>query len=109
MIEYAHEDIIRRLEAVEQTIVEVHEKQIRLMNERNLLLQRFVDAIGEESFDGKGGSGLIGKLARLENKVDGIIELKNKGIGIIMAVGIFGAVIILGIRSWITSIVGVHA
>lgn len=109
MIEYTHEDIIRRLEQAERTISEVHEQQTSLMNERSLLLQRLVDAIGEESSDGKGGSGLMGRIARLQTKVDEIVALKNKGLGIVMAVGLFGAVILMGIRSWIGSILGVHA
>ena len=108
MTVWTHEDIVRRLENVEHTMQDLREANTALMQERGVLLQRLVDAIGEESPDGKGGTGLMGRIARLQNKVDEIVALKNTGIGIVMAVSLFGALIVLGIRGWIASVIGTH-
>ena len=60
------------------------------------------------SQDGKGGTGLAGEIARLRRDVSEIIALKNQGIGLIIAVSIFGVLIVLGIRQWIGNVIGVH-
>lgn len=65
-------------------------------------------SIGEMSQDGKGGSGLSGEIARLQRDVSEIIALKNQGIGLIIAVSIFGVLIVLGIRQWIGGVIGGH-
>lgn len=49
-----------------------------------------------------------GEIARLQRDVSEIIALKNQGIGLIIAVSIFGVLIVLGIRQWIGSIIGGH-
>ena len=65
-------------------------------------------SIGEMSQDGKGGTGLAGEIARLQRDVSEIIALKNQGIGLIIAVSIFGVLIVLGIRQWIGGVIGGH-
>lgn len=65
-------------------------------------------AIGEMSQDGKGGTGLSGEIARLQKDMTEIVALKNQGIGLIIAVSIFGALIVLGVRQWIAGIIGGH-
>ena len=48
------------------------------------------------------------EIARLQRDVSEIIALKNQAIGLIIAVSIFGVLIVLGIRQWIGSIIGGH-
>ena len=97
-----------RVESVEQRLQTIHDDQVRLMTERSALLVKLTEAIGERSQDGKGGSGLVGEIARLQRDVSEIIALKNQGIGLIIAVSIFGVLIVLGIRQWIGNVIGVH-
>ena len=97
-----------RVESVETALRTIHDDQTRMMADRSMLLERLTNAIGDLSQDGKGGSGLVGEIARLQRDVSEIIALKNQGIGLIIAVSIFGVLIVLGIRQWITGIIGVH-
>ena len=98
----------RRLEGVETRLASIHAEQAWMMSERSALLARLVDAIGERSDDGKGGSGLVGEIARLQRDMSEIIALKNQGVGLIVAVYIFGVLIVLGIRQWIANILAHH-
>lgn len=100
--------LTNRVENVEGALRTIHDEQTRMMADRSMLLERLTNAIGELSQDGKGGSGLSGEIARLQRDVSEIIALKNQGIGLIIAVSIFGVLIVLGIRQWITGIIGVH-
>lgn len=98
--------IIRRLDQQEESIRGLHANHARLMQERDPLLERLTNAIGERSPDGKGGTGLVGEIARLQRDMAELIALKNQGVGIIVAVSIFGVLIVLGLRNlivgWIT-------
>lgn len=68
-------------------------------------LDSLIALIGEPSADGKGGHGLIGQINRLAATVDDLTALKNKGVGVIFAVGLFGVLIVLGVRQWIGNII----
>lgn len=72
-------------------------------------LERKIDELlkmfGEASEDGKGGTGLIGQINRLTVRVDELTDLKNRGVGVIFAVGLFGVLIVLGIRQWIGNMI----
>jgi len=97
-----------RIEMLERATQERHEEAVRMMSERSGLLEHLAEVIGRRSDDGKGGSGLIGEMARLQRDVGELLALKNQGIGLIIAVSIFGVLIVLGIRQWIAGIIGVH-
>lgn len=98
--------IFRRLDQQEESLRGLYADHARLMEERAALLERLTNAIGERSPDGKGGTGLVGEIARLQRDMAELIALKNQGVGIIVAVSIFGVLIVLGLRNlivgWIT-------
>lgn len=68
-------------------------------------IDQLLDMFGKPSEDGKGGTGLVGQLNRLTVRVDELTDLKNKGVGVIFAVGLFGVLIVLGIRQWIGNMI----
>lgn len=63
--------------------------------------------LGEEpNSDGEGGRGLIGDLRKTTREVGSLKSLKTMGIGAIAAITFLGALVVLGIRSWIADIAG---
>lgn len=100
--------IIRRLDQQEESIRGLQADDARLMPDRDALLERLTNAIGERSPDGKGGTGLVGEIARVQRDLAELIALKNQGIGLIIAISIFGVLIVLGIRQWIVGVIAPH-
>ena len=70
------------------------------------LVAEQLSAWGYQVTRGLGGTGLVGEIARLQRDMAELIALKNQGVGIIVAVSIFGVLIVLGLRNlivgWIT-------
>lgn len=80
---------------------------------------RLGKAIGEPNDTKDGGSGLIGislrnraEVAQLKSDIDvlrsgwdEIKSLKSQGIGFVAAVGLFSALIILGVKDWVSGVV----
>lgn len=62
-------------------------------------------AIGSLNDEGTGGSGLVGQLARTNARVDELFQLKHVGMGVILSITVAGALILMGIKSWIAEIV----
>ena len=98
----------QRQETFESRLAIIHDENSRLIAERTLVLERLAQAIGERSADGKGGTGLVGEIARVQRDLAELIALKNQGIGLIIAVSIFGALIVLGLRNLIVGWVTPH-
>jgi len=74
------------------------------MEDMRVQHRALLDAIGKPADDGKGGSGLFGEVLRLKTDVRGLLDLKTKGLGFIGAIVLFGALIILGVKGWITGL-----
>ena len=90
----------RDMEQLEEFRDEVREGMAAMKAQHVALLQ----AIGHVSDDGKGGSGLMGEVMRLKTDVRGLLDLKTKGMGFVGAVVLFGSLIFLGIKGWLTSL-----
>lgn len=63
--------------------------------------------VGRPSDDGKGGSGLFGEVRRMNGDLSGLLTLKNQGVGIVAALTLFGTLILMGIKGWLTAAVAV--
>lgn len=61
--------------------------------------------VGAQSEDGMTGTGLAGQLGRTRAQVRQLINLKWAGTGIVAAVTVFGALLLLGVKAWIGDIV----
>lgn len=61
-------------------------------------------SIGKPSDDGKGGSGLWGEVRRTQVDLAALTALRNQGVGLIAAVGLFGVLIVLGVKQWIAQV-----
>lgn len=55
--------------------------------------------IGEESEDGKGGTGLTGRIVRTEQRVASVYDLKRAGVGFLFACSLLGTVIWFGFKA----------
>lgn len=79
--------------------------------QRTLLVQgeaieRLEIKLGEEpDSDGNGGRGVIGDLRRTAKDMRALMDLRAKGMGAIAAIGLFAAVIMLGVTHWIEGLV----
>lgn len=68
-------------------------------------VQGLSDHLGEEpDTEGHGGSGLTADVRKLSRDLRTIIDLRNKGLGAVGAVVVFGALIILGVTRWVENI-----
>lgn len=61
--------------------------------------------VGVQSEDGSTGTGLAGQLGRTRSQVRQLINLKWAGTGIVAAVTVFGALLLLGVKQWIGEVV----
>lgn len=69
-------------------------------------LGKLSSSLGEEpDADGRGGKGLIGDVRKMSRDITGLMSLRDKGLGAIAAIGLFGALIILGVTHWVQSVV----
>ena len=66
-----------------------------------LLLKK---AVGEPNEKNDGGTGLHGEVLRVKADLAGFTNLKNKGIGALAAMTLFGTLILLGIQRWIENV-----
>lgn len=63
------------------------------------------DAIGEVNDEKTGGTGLAGELARTTSNVNQLFAIRNIGVGVFMAVGLAGALLLLGVKAWVLDLV----
>jgi len=61
--------------------------------------------VGMVNDQGDGGSGMAGELARTRVQVRQLINLKWAGTGIVAAVTVFGALLLLGVKAWIGDVI----
>lgn len=58
-------------------------------------------AIGTENDAGDGGQGIVGRVARMERDVRGLVVIKQRALGAVAAVSLFGALILAGAKVWL--------
>jgi hypothetical protein len=72
-------------------------------------LRSLSDRVGHESTGADGavrGSGLTGRLIRAEARLEGLDALKNKALGGFAALTLVSALLLVGLKAWITSLLG---
>lgn len=73
--------------------------------EMSAQLEKLAERLGAPGEDGASGTGLTGEVLRMKNDVQGLLNFRNQGVGFIAAVTLFAALIIIGLKGWITEIV----
>lgn len=109
----SHNDLqadIRELAAQFATYREESAKTMRAFAEAARVtseaVERIEDRLGEEpDSDGQGGRGLIGDLRRQGRDMRSLMDLRKFGMGAVMGVSLFGALIILGVIHWVEGLV----
>lgn len=62
--------------------------------------------LGEEpDSDGKGGKGLIGDVRKTSRDVSALMDLRNRGVGFLAAIGLTSTLLILGVIHWVQQVV----
>lgn len=62
------------------------------------------DRLGSANDHADGGTGLTGEVLRLKAQVEGLLKLKYMGAGIVASVTLFGALLFLGVKSFIQTV-----
>lgn len=62
---------------------------------------RLEERIGESNDAGTGGTGLTGEVMRTRTQVQGLLDLRAAGKGIMFALALFGGLLILGVQQWV--------
>lgn len=83
--------------------LQLHEQRVSADIEG--MRQELEKHIGKLSEDGKGGTGLTGQLARTNERVDQLFNLKFAGVGFTLALSLTGAVLLLGLKTWLVELV----
>lgn len=73
------------------------------------LLERVLDRLGEENAEGTGGTGLIGRVMRVEAKVHAYDELKQRAYGAIGALAVSIGVVWWLVKAKVAALFGVSS
>lgn len=73
------------------------------------LLERVLDRLGEESADGSGGTGLIGRVMRMEAKVHAYDELKQRAYGALATLAVSAGVLWWLVKDRLSALFGVSS
>jgi hypothetical protein len=79
----------------------------RLLEGVNAKVDNLARVVGEESDDGKSGTGLFGEVRRASAELAALKSLRDSGRGLLLGVLILIAVLGLGAKQAITSLIGV--
>jgi hypothetical protein len=79
----------------------------RLLEGVNAKVDNLARVVGEESEDGKSGTGLFGEVRRAAQEVTALKSLRDRGLGFLLGLLIVAAVLALGVKQAITSLIGV--
>lgn len=77
------------------------------LSEINRKLDGLTRVVGEESEDGRSGTGLFGEVRRATQEVAALKSLRDRGLGILLGVLLLLAVLVMGAKQAITTILGV--
>lgn len=67
---------------------------------------RLSDAIGAPNDKADGGTGLTGEVLRVKTTVAGLASLKNQGVGALAALALVSSLLVLGVKQWLTNLLG---
>jgi len=79
----------------------------RLLEGVNAKVDNLARVVGEESTDGKSGTGLFGEVRRAAQEVAALKSLRDRGLGLMLGILIVAAVLALGVKQAVTSLIGV--
>lgn len=79
----------------------------RLLEGVTAKVDNLARVVGEESDDGKSGTGLFGEVRRATQEVAALKSLRDRGLGILLGVLILAAILGLGIKQAASSLVGI--
>lgn len=68
-------------------------------------LDTLTKVIGTEGSDGRGGTGLIGRLIRADVNVANLVGERNMVRGVLIALGMSATILFMGLRAWVETIV----
>ena len=60
---------------------------------------------GPSRVSGDGGTGLAGNIARQASRIDLLFSYKNIGTGILIMIGLSSALLFLGFKGWVLSLI----
>lgn len=66
--------------------------------------ERLFEIIGRESDDGKGGTGLVGKVNRMSGHVSSLLTDRNMLRGGLATVMILSTLLVLGVQTWVKQV-----
>lgn len=78
-----------------------------LLESVNAKVDNLARVVGEESDDGKSGTGLFGEVRRATQEVTALKSLRDRGLGIILGVLILFAVVGIGLKQAASSLIGI--
>jgi hypothetical protein len=73
----------------------------------NAKVDHLARVVGEESEDGKSGTGLFGEVRRAGQEVAALKSLRDRGLGLLLGILIVAAVLALGVKQAVTTVLGV--
>lgn len=73
----------------------------------NAKVDNLARVVGEESVDGKSGTGLFGEVRRATQEVAALKSLRDRGLGLLLGVLIVAALLGLGVKQAVTSLLGI--
>ena len=79
----------------------------RLLEGVNAKVDHLARVVGEESEDGKSGTGLFGEVRRATQEVVALKSLRDRGSGLLLGILIVAAVLVMGVRQALTSVIGI--
>ena len=79
----------------------------RLLEGVNAKVDHLARVVGEESEDGKSGTGLFGEVRRATQEVTALKSLRDRGLGLLLGILIVAAVLALGVKQAVTTVLGV--
>ena len=79
----------------------------RLLEGVNAKVDHLARVVGEESEDGKSGTGLFGEVRRAAQEVAALKSLRDRGLGLLLGLLIVAAVLALGVKQAVTSLIGI--
>lgn len=79
----------------------------RLLEGVNAKVDNLARIVGEESEDGKSGTGLFGEVRRASQEVAALKSLRDRGLGLVLGLLIVAAVLTLGVKQAVSSLMGV--
>ena len=83
-----------------------HDEVKRLLEGVYAKVDNLARVVGEESEDGKSGTGLFGEVRRATQEVTALKSLRDRGLGLLLGVLIVAALLGVGVRQVVTSLIG---